>query len=999
MNYNVVALTDHSSISGAVSFVKVCKNVCKHCGEQKSKHKDDKCKNNQEFENANLLPILGIEANIAIESAKIHSKENHHLHQIVLARNLTGWKKLIKLVSISNDEENFYYRPRIDLDILSDICDDNLISFSGHPGSYLYDLVVKGDEKDIDNYIGKMKDIFKNNFFVEIQFVDNRPETLPIMQELRNLAEFYKLTPIATCDAHYATQDQIEDHRVLLCSSLQTTLKEVHRKIENEEKVGLDGFFRSNRFHIPSPEEMLSYGHTKEEIENTLIIAEGCERYDILFSPKLPKFEWTEGMSEIEYLKHLCRQGWKRLGLNNKENKQEYIDRVLMELKTIQESKLEGYFLIVQNYVNYAKSQNWLISPGRGCLHSNTNIICKNGQIKKICDIKIEDIIYTNNGTEQSIKQVYKYDCNETLIKIETYYGDYEPLIVTQDHKLLIEKHKVHKWSKTIQNSRKFYIEPTGKLEWIQASKVKIGDWLVLPKIQRNNTTENIIIDLAQYCITDDLRYDDKYIYFEPKNKLCHIIMFSKKVNRYIKLDYDILFIIGLFCGDGWLCHKNQLGFAFNTKEIDNLKFVQNKFEQLGCETSYRKHKTKELLQLYINHKVFNLFFADLFCDYKRNSQTKHVPKIIFNLSNEHIRHFLLGYLASDGYIDKTKIKFSTTSQKLAHEIRFLLLCIGLPSSIKISDRIGQKNITHLEYIINCPLSSILNTKNGKKCVYRDFDKYILIKIRNIYNIQNEYKQVYDIKVDQNHNYLTTNGIVHNSVGGCLISHLLNITTIDPIKYNLIFERFFNKGRSTTERISLPDIDTDFPVSKRELIIQYIKDKYGHNKVAQIATFGKLMGRGALKEVLRIHNVCDFNTMNIITKEIPQEFEIADKLEEAGEESILMYILKYEPKLISNYCKLENDKLIGEYAQYFEQASRLERVIKSQGKHAAGIVVSQEPLDLICPMIRDKQGEKIIGFDMYDCEDVGLVKFDILGVLMLDRLMGINNLLQFGEIR
>ena len=243
-------------------------------------------------------------------------------------------------------------------------------------------------------------------------------------------------------------------------------------------------------------------------------------------------------------------------------------------------------------------------------------------------------------------------------------------------------------------------------------------------------------------------------------------------------------------------------------------------------------------------------------------------------------------------------------------------------------------------------------------------------------------------------------GVSRGSAGGSLVSYLLGITGIDPIKYGLIFERFYNKGRNTKDRVSLPDIDIDFPITYRDKVVEYISNRYGKNRVAQMITFNKLMGRGALKEVLRNHSACDFKTMNEITKSLPHEHEVSDQLEATGETSIIEYVLKHDSDSVKDYCRLKDGVCEGDYGQYFAQAIRIEGTIKSTGRHAAGVMISAQDLNVSCPMVRDKDGhQKICGFDMYGCEDIGLgIKADILSLLMLDRLMGVNSLLQYGKI-
>jgi DNA polymerase-3 subunit alpha len=238
------------------------------------------------------------------------------------------------------------------------------------------------------------------------------------------------------------------------------------------------------------------------------------------------------------------------------------------------------------------------------------------------------------------------------------------------------------------------------------------------------------------------------------------------------------------------------------------------------------------------------------------------------------------------------------------------------------------------------------------------------------------------------------------SAAGCLVSYLIDITNIDPIKYHLLFERFYNAGRNTSDRVSMPDIDVDVPINKRDLIIEYIKNKYGHDKVAQMITFTTLKGRGALKEVLRVYNNISFEEMNNITRNIPEESKIADELqeirEEDGDASIIKWALENNPEKFKEWCEIdENGQLTGPLAKRFEQAIRIEGTKFHQSKHAAGIAISAKPLAEICPMIFDtKTNQYIAGLEMNDLDALGVIKFDILGIALLDKIMLINDLIK-----
>jgi DNA polymerase-3 subunit alpha len=221
------------------------------------------------------------------------------------------------------------------------------------------------------------------------------------------------------------------------------------------------------------------------------------------------------------------------------------------------------------------------------------------------------------------------------------------------------------------------------------------------------------------------------------------------------------------------------------------------------------------------------------------------------------------------------------------------------------------------------------------------------------------------------------------SAAGSLVSYLVGITLIDPIPYGLLFSRFYNSARVG----SLPDIDIDFPPDVREDVVTYLRDKYGHDKVCQMVTFGRLQGRGALKEVLRINESCSFEEMNMITNKIPLESLLSDKLEEMDKPSVIRWCLENDPDALKEYCLEVDGKLTGDYAKQFEQALRIEGLFKSQGKHAAGVVVSSVPLDQFCPMVKPTKGEDpVAGFEMSDLEAAGGVKLDVLGVNLLRKL-------------
>ena len=347
------ALTDHGSISGAIQFY-------------------------SEMNKKGIKPILGCEIYVCDQDASIKTKENGKLsHLLILAKNLNGWKDLIKVISISNYGDNFYKKPRLDLDTLGSIISKNMLCITGHLGSSLANTILDNDHissdshKNSNNHLNKLIDVFgRENIFLESQLIDqeNLPIQVPLTSYIRDLGKKFGIKVICTPDAHYCRKEDAVDQRILLCNNLKTTLSEINRKLDNDDDVGMSCFFTSDNFHIPTFEEMKSL-HTEEEIQNTLFASSMCEEYDIMSKPMLPPFDYPKSYdSDDEYVRQLCRNGWKQKLSGNitKEQENIYADRIKYELGVLQGAGLSSYFLIVNDIVNYVKDNNWLPGPGRG---------------------------------------------------------------------------------------------------------------------------------------------------------------------------------------------------------------------------------------------------------------------------------------------------------------------------------------------------------------------------------------------------------------------------------------------------------------------------------------------------------------------------------------------------------------------------------------------------------------------------------------------------------
>ena len=263
------------------------------------------------------------------------------------------------------------------------------------------------------------------------------------------------------------------------------------------------------------------------------------------------------------------------------------------------------------------------------------------------------------------------------------------------------------------------------------------------------------------------------------------------------------------------------------------------------------------------------------------------------------------------------------------------------------------------------------------------------------YKLEDYFLVVKDIIDYVDRNYGLTG--VRGSAAGCLLSYLIGITKTDPVRYNLVFERFLNEGRFTEDRIQPPDIDIDIPSESREEAIEYIRNKYGFDHTGQILTYQKIKSPAALKAVFRVNGKLPFDQVNLITRSLPPDHKISDKMKDSGDTSVIMWCLKHKRNLLDQWVRLgKNDEIEGDYKTEFEQAIRLEGTHSARSKHAAGIIVSNKPLIETCPLRFDEVLQaQMCDLEMGDLEEgLGLLKLDLLGLRCLSKILDIKKMIE-----
>ena len=324
-----LAMTDHGAMYGAVDFYLACKKEGIH-------------------------PVIGCEVYVAQRTRfdKVHGLDSERYHLILLCENQQGYQNLIKIVSAAWTE-GFYTKPRIDHELLEKH-HEGLICLSACLAGEIPQALLKDDYEKAKETALWYKNLFgSDNYFLEIQDhgLAEQKRTNPYIIKL---ARELGIGLVATNDAHYIKKEDAEVQKILVCIATKHTI---------EEDTGMG--FETDEFYLKSGDEMAAlFPEVPEAIENTNKIAERCNIEFVFGNTKLPIFEIPGNPDHFEFFKNMCYEGMvKRYGENYP---QEYMDRLNYELGVIHQMGFIDYFLIVWDYINYAKSIGIPVGPGRG---------------------------------------------------------------------------------------------------------------------------------------------------------------------------------------------------------------------------------------------------------------------------------------------------------------------------------------------------------------------------------------------------------------------------------------------------------------------------------------------------------------------------------------------------------------------------------------------------------------------------------------------------------
>lgn len=352
---DAVALTDHGVLYGAIEFYKKAKDK-------------------------GVKPIIGCEVYEAIESKKRKDpqKDKSRYHLVLLAKNETGYNNLVKIVTEAN-LNGFYYKPRVDIKLLKEYS-EGLIGLSACIQGKIPQLLLEGEPEKAKVAAKEYESIFgKGNFFLELQRHPNIESQENVNQALIKISKEVDIPLVATNDSHYLKKEDAEAQDILMLINMGLDVNEKNRP----SMLGDD-------FSLCSTEEMKEkFKDIPEALENTNRIADMCNLDLKLGETKLPYFEVPDNKTEAQYLREICYSGiekkyrnkidikefkeinekvlkGKELGEIHNQKLKEIVERLEYELKIVEQSGFLAYFLIVQDFVNWAKSNRIVVGPGRG---------------------------------------------------------------------------------------------------------------------------------------------------------------------------------------------------------------------------------------------------------------------------------------------------------------------------------------------------------------------------------------------------------------------------------------------------------------------------------------------------------------------------------------------------------------------------------------------------------------------------------------------------------
>lgn len=931
---------------------------------------DEQCKNcNQKIGSCNrsskpLKFLFAVEAYFVFDRFE---KDNTNAHMVIVAKNENGRKAINRILSEAN-MTGYYYRARIDYDLLMSLPEDDVwITTACLGGINRYNKDNNKSERLIQLWnecsqynssyellVDKIHQKFGDNFYLEVQ-AHNTPQQKELNQQIIELSNKYQVEIIAGVDSHYIYEADAWKRDYLQKSS--------GIFMEDEQGWFMDYPDGNTLFQRFKNQGVLTDDEILVAMNNTNVFL-NVEEYDspiFNYEMKMPSAQkykyYTKEEKERELIK-IVKNRWDEVkDTIPEEEHSHYLREIAKELDIIFKINHADYFLANYEIIKDAvENRDGMITfSGRGCAIQGV-LIPTETTLKTIENVKKGDKVISSDGQFHQVLETFKYDIEEELIQIIHEYGTntYHPLIYTTDHKILTYR--------------------DNKNQWISAECLTDKDYVCVPKIKLQDNTEEYI-DLNKYNIYG-FDYDDEYIYeynsnvgksykYSPSDVARHIgcgsslienlangninnigqknkelkdkffkyVPFetfeeyqkyiknirTKKIKRFIKNDYNYNVFIGLLYGDG--CHredKHTISLAINSiteKDKINRSYFEQFCNYMGFDIYELKSKNRKLIQLYFTSLLYSEYMKQELFSSKKDKEKMFNPKLFYQ-NKINLKGLKYGLWLADGSDKDGRITFDNTSMSLINAYKILsMICedCGICHITKRSEHIDNRGYHNkTSYKVRYPKDPFI-TGRGHHAILQD-EQFWYLKVKEIKKLPRQKISVYDIAVKDTHNYLANNMIAHNSGPSFYVNHLLGFTQIDRISspITLYPERFLSTSRMSAGSLA----DIDFNCGNTPVFEESQKLIMGENNASPMIAYGTQKPKAAWKMFCRAVDV-PFEVANEISAKI-NEYETDLKYwdEDSGEE---------KPDV--------HDYIPEDLREYFDQSKEFLGIISSASRH------------------------------------------------------------------
>ena len=999
LGIDMIGISDHESLSAHI-------RINKYAQELKEKY-------------PNFKIALGNE----IYLTETRDKNQPYFHFILVAKDAIGHQMLREMSSIA--WLNSYYdrgMQRVPLlyqeleQTIKKYGKGHLISSSACIGSSLgYHLLQMRDAEQIGDkkkrkkahdkiveHVLFCKKNFDTDFYFEIAPALYEDQ-IYVNKKTLELCNIFDVKATIQDDSHRVSQDDYLAHKALLNS-------------KQGEREDIDSFYQYT--YLQSYEDIRKHmeptGCNCDELfKNSMEMYDKVEVYSLLHPqqvPTVPVTNYPKKQQNTKY-KNLDKlynsnndqeRYWVNYCVDKLKEKNLFNNIYLQELDNEAEVQIEigkkldtcifSYPIFLQHYFDLIWECGSCVGVGRGCFQPGSKVLMNNGKNKNIEDVEVGDFVFSKEGKIQKVENVLSYDCNEVMYKITNSTFTSQPIYATNNHEFWVmeggpchldrtycSKNCIRQCSK----NKASFIK-----KWKSAENLQLSDYIFYPK-PTFSTQKIYSIDLANYI------YDSKH-YIVTKNSLTSNYGNSKSFDRYIEIDKEFLYILGVAIGDGWTkADLNHFGIAFNSdnqKDLESLEKCKSYFDKKHFTYSIVKHKHKKLLQL----KIFNTAFARFMREaIGENSLSKQIPDWALYDNKEDMLSLFFGLMASDGSYDKKslRIAYDSINLDLISQIKILWGYLGIYGGIVYRKPQGNNKESYklrasgkqLNWLI--PKQKLIYQKSSN--IQKDLiiePEGFFVKIKNIEKVPYNGK-VYDLTVQNDHSYIINHIAVHNSSGAGLDNYLMGLTQYDCIAQGVNnYFRYLNKNRE-----ELPDLDFDLAPTVRPKWFQKIREERGDLGLVQVCTFSTMSSRAAILSACRGYRSekypegIDNDEAQYLTSLVGSNrgftYTIKDMIEGNPKKDL---------KPNKTFLKeLEN------FPGLLDIIKKLEGVISNRSIHASGIVFNDKGHEFDnCAIMTAPDGTLITQWSLRDQEAAGKTKIDSLVTDVMEKITQCIQLLQ-----